>query len=187
MILKRQKRTNEAVDSLLAAIRLKKDTPGFYAYLASLYEDEKKFPAAEAILREGLQTLPDSVDLYYGLGVLFEKTDRFEESIGAMQTVLKLDPDHAEALNFVGYLYADRGIRLDEAERMIKKALTLKPGNGYMIDSLGWVYFRQNKLDEAIRYLKAGIGGPAGGCGDHRASGGRLCPDGADPGGRRGL
>ena len=71
-----------------------------------------------------------------------------------MQTVLKLDPDHAEALNFVGYLYADRGIRLDEAERMIKKALTLKPGNGYMIDSLGWVYFRQNRLDEAIRYLK---------------------------------
>jgi tetratricopeptide (TPR) repeat protein len=71
-----------------------------------------------------------------------------------MQTVLKLDPDHAEALNFVGYLYADRGIRLDEAERMIKKALTLKPGNGYMIDSLGWVYFRQNRLDEAIRHLK---------------------------------
>ncbi len=71
-----------------------------------------------------------------------------------MQTVLKLDPDHAEALNFIGYLYADRGIHLDEAERMIKKALQLKPGNGYMIDSLGWVYFRQNRLDEAIRYLK---------------------------------
>jgi tetratricopeptide (TPR) repeat protein len=68
--------------------------------------------------------------------------------------VLKLDPDHADTLNFIGYMYADRGIHLDEAERMIKKALALKPGNGYMIDSLGWLYFRKNKLEEAIKYLK---------------------------------
>ena len=71
-----------------------------------------------------------------------------------MQMVLKLDPDHADALNFIGYMYADQGIHLDEAERMIKKALELKPGNGYMTDSLGWLYFRKNRLDEAIRYLK---------------------------------
>jgi tetratricopeptide (TPR) repeat protein len=71
-----------------------------------------------------------------------------------MQTVLKLDPQNAEALNFIGYLYADKGIRLDEAEALIKKALALKPGNGYMIDSLGWVYFRQNRLDDALRHLK---------------------------------
>jgi Flp pilus assembly protein TadD len=88
------------------------------------------------------------------MGVLYEKAGRFEESISAMQTVLKLDPDHAETLNFIGYMYADRGIHLDEAERMIKKALQLKPGNGYMTDSLGWLYFRKNRLDEAIRYLK---------------------------------
>ena len=58
MILKRQKRVNEAIDSLLAAIRMKKDAPGIYVYLASLYEEGKQFPAAEAILREGLQTTP---------------------------------------------------------------------------------------------------------------------------------
>ena len=115
---------------------------------------DKRFPEAEEILREGLRTIPDSVDLHYSFGVLFEKTSRFEESISAMRTVLKLDPDHADALNFIGYMYADRGIHLDEAERMIKKALQLKPGNGYMTDSLGWLYFRKNRLDEAIRYLK---------------------------------
>ena len=65
-----------------------------------------------------------------------------------------MDPDHAEALNFIGYMYADRGIHLDEAEKMIKKALELKPGNGYMIDSLGWVYFRENRLDEATIQLR---------------------------------
>jgi tetratricopeptide (TPR) repeat protein len=154
MILKKQKKVNEAVDSLLIAIRKKKDAPGLYAYLAYLHEDQKEFKAAEEIIREGLQNNPGSVDLHYSLGVLFEKAGRFEESMQAMRTVLKLELDHAEALNFIGYLYADRGINLDEAEQMIKKALHLKPGNGYIIDSLGWVYFRQNKFQEALRYLK---------------------------------
>ncbi len=71
-----------------------------------------------------------------------------------MQTVLKLDPDHAEALNFIGYLYADRGYPSRRGGKDDQKGAPLKPGNGYMIDSLGWVYFRQNRLDEAIRYLK---------------------------------
>jgi tetratricopeptide (TPR) repeat protein len=154
MILNKQQRTTEAVDSLLQAIGKKKDAPGLYAFLASIYEEEKKYSAAEELIREGLRTSPGSVDLHFSLGVLFEKTDRFEESIQAMKTVLKLEPDHAEALNFIGYMYADRGIHLDEAEKLIRKALRLRPGNGYMIDSLGWVFFRNNRLEEAIRYLK---------------------------------
>jgi predicted Zn-dependent protease len=103
---------------------------------------------------EGLRVLPNSVDLHYSFGVLYEKTDRFDQSISAMRTVLKLDPDHADALNFIGYMYADRGIHLDEAETMIRRALELKPGSGYITDSLGWLYFKKNRLDEAIRYLK---------------------------------
>lgn len=154
MILKKRHEVDKAVDSLRRAIGKKKDIPGLYAYLASLYEEGKKYSEAEDLLREGLRLNPESVDLHFGLGVLFEKTDRFEESVLAMRTVLKLEPDHAEALNFIGYLYADRGIHLEEAEKMIRRALELKPGNGYMIDSLGWVYFRQNRMEEAIRYLK---------------------------------
>jgi len=65
-----------------------------------------------------------------------------------------VEPDSPEALNFVGYSYADRGIKLDEAEELIKKALKLKPGDGYITDSLGWVYFRQNKLSAALNCLQ---------------------------------
>lgn len=154
MILKKQQRVTEAVDSLLQAIRKKGDAPGLYAFLASVYEEEKKYSTAEELIREGLRINPGSVDLHFSLGVLFEKTDRFEQSIDAMKTVLKIEAEHAEALNFIGYMYADRGIHLEEAERMIRKALQLKPGNGYMIDSLGWVCFRTNRLEDAVRYLK---------------------------------
>lgn len=154
MILKKQQGTAVAVDSLLAAIAKKKDAPGLYAYLASLYEEDKQYDAAEEHLHAGLHFNPGSIDLHFSLGVLYEKTNRFDQSIAAMQEVLKVEPDHAEALNFIGYMYADRGIRLDEAEQMIRKALQLKPGNAYMIDSLGWVCFRLNRLEEALGHLK---------------------------------
>ena len=154
MILKKEGKTREAIANLEKAVKVKREVPGLYVILSSLYEEEKDIPGAERILKEGMLLLPQNVDLYYSLGVLYEKTNRFEESIHQMRTLLKIDPDHADALNFIGYSYADRGINLGEAEKMIQKALQLKPGNGYMIDSLGWTYFKQNRIDLAIQYLK---------------------------------
>jgi tetratricopeptide (TPR) repeat protein len=154
MILKKMGEIKEAIAALQTAIEQKRDAAGLYAFLASLYGEEKDFTAAEGLIRSGLGVIPESTDLHYALGVLYEKTDRFEAAIEAMRKVISLDPDHAEALNFIGYLYADRGIHLDEAKRLIQKALQLKPGNPYMTDSLGWVYFRQNRLDEALHHLK---------------------------------
>ncbi|MGZ3579862.1 MAG: tetratricopeptide repeat protein, partial [Syntrophales bacterium] len=154
IILKREGRVAEAIELMERAIRNNRDMPELYIYLSSLYEEDKKLSSAEGILKEGLVVLPESIDLHYSLGVLYEKTNRLHESINEMESVLKIDPAHADALNFIGYTLADRGIRLDEAEKMIKKALMLKPGNVYMIDSLGWVYFRQNRMDLAIKYLK---------------------------------
>jgi len=122
--------------------------------LSSLYEENKEMGAAENILREGIGILPKSVDLHYAIGVIYEKTNRFPESLKAMENVLSIDPDNAEALNFIGHSYADRGINLDEAERVIVKALKIKPDSGYMIDSLGWVHFKQNKLNSALANLK---------------------------------
>ena len=154
LILKKDGRIAEAIEVMEKAVRTNRDMPGLYVYLSSLYEEDKKLSSAEGILKEGLSALPASIDLHYSLGVLYEKTNRFHESINEMEAVLKIDPENADALNFIGYTFADRGIRLDEAEKMIKRALTLKPGNIYMIDSLGWVYFRQNRMDLAIKYLK---------------------------------
>ncbi|GAI73865.1 unnamed protein product, partial [marine sediment metagenome] len=136
------------------AIVKKKGDSRLYCFLASLYQEKKLFKAAEETLKEGLQFSPRSVDIHYKLGILYEETDRFKESIKEMEEILKIEPESAEALNFIGYSYADRGIKLEQAEKMIKKALKLKPGDGYITDSLGWVYLKQNKLDLAIEYLK---------------------------------
>jgi len=154
MIRKKEGKISDAIIVLEQAIKVKRDVPGFYVVLSSLYEDQQDRVGAERILKEGMVILPENTDLRYSLGVLYEKTGHFEASIQQMRTILKIDPDHADALNFIGYSYADRGMHLGEAEKLILKALQLKPGNGYIIDSLGWTYFKQNRIDLALKYLQ---------------------------------
>ena len=74
-----------------------------------------------------------------------------------MRKVIELDPKHANALNYLGYTYADLGQNLDEAERLIKEALKYKPNDGYITDSLGWVYYKKGQFDKALKYLKQAI------------------------------
>ena len=70
-----------------------------------------------------------------------------------MEDVLKIEPDYPNALNFVGYSWAEKGIKLDEAEIMIKKALSKKPDDGAIIDSLGWVYYKKGNYQLALTEL----------------------------------
>lgn len=157
MILKKEGRLADAIAATSRAIQKKNDQAVLYLYLASLYEDQKDLTAAEKTVREGLGRLPRSTDLLYVLGTLLEKTNHFEESIRTMEAVLAIDPQNADALNFIGYSYADRGIHLDQAEQMITQALKFKPDNGYILDSLGWVNFKKNKYDSALTHLKRAL------------------------------
>ena len=74
-----------------------------------------------------------------------------------MRKVIELDPKHANAMNYLGYTYADLGQNLDEAERLIKEALKYKPNDGYITDSLGWVYYKKGQFDKALKYLKKAV------------------------------
>jgi tetratricopeptide (TPR) repeat protein len=153
-ILKEDGRIEEAIEMLKNAIDKKGTADELFGFLAALYEENDQLDRAEDILKKGLSVFPESIDLHYKLGVIYSKMRREKESLREMEEVLTIEPENAEALNFIGYSYADKGINLDEAERMIKRAMELKPGNGYIIDSLGWVYYRQNKIEKAIKYLE---------------------------------
>ena len=155
-LLKNTGQVERAIAGLVTAIENSKDTSELYSLLAYLYEENKELEKAEETLQKGIKAAPDVV-LRFSLGVLYEKMDRFAESIREMRTVLQMDSNNADAMNFIGYIYADKEINLAEAETLIKKALAIKPGNAYILDSLGWVYFRQNKLAEAIKFLKEAL------------------------------
>ena len=68
----------------------------------------------------------------------------------------RIDPKHAESYNFIGYMYAEKGVNLPEAIELIQKALALEPDNGYFIDSLGWAYYQQGRYPEALARAAAG-------------------------------
>jgi tetratricopeptide (TPR) repeat protein len=135
---------------------LKPEEPRFPEYLAALFMRARRVDDGIRVARDGLVKFPQAIRLHIVLGYLLEKKD-FDESIRTMQRVLDLDPKNAEALNFIGYGWADRGIRLPEAEQMIRAALDAQPDDGNITDSLGWVLFKQGKFAEALEVLKKAV------------------------------
>jgi tetratricopeptide (TPR) repeat protein len=123
-------------------------------YLSSLYREKDRTDDAIAVITEGLAVEPENTELLFDLGVIFDRQGKTDQALEQMRHVLALEPEHPDALNYIGYTYADQGIRLDEAEAMIKKALSYKPDNGYIIDSLGWVYFKKGMFTEALAELR---------------------------------
>ena len=97
---------------------------------------------------------PKDPELHFLLGVVFDEAKMHEKVISSMKKVLELDPEHTNALNYIGYSYAERGIELDAAEAFVKKALALKPESGHILDSLGWVYYKKGEFAKAVKELE---------------------------------
>jgi len=143
-----------AIDFLLETIQKDPQNTEFRLYLGSIYEQMEAYAKAEKALKEGLDLEPDNSRLYFRLGVVYDKWGKKEASIAAMKQVLRVEPDNPNALNYLGYTYADMGINLDEAEQLILKALEHKPGDGYITDSLAWVYYQRGQYEKALPLLE---------------------------------
>jgi len=110
-------------------------------YAATLRARAGDFEGAVEFLQGLLAESPGDDELLYNLGVLYGEEERWQEALGWMFKALEQNPDNASALNYVGYTWAERGLHLDEAEDKIKRALELRPDDGFITDSLGWVYY----------------------------------------------
>ena len=112
---------------------------------------------AFAALDAALLIEPDNADLLYDSAMLAERIDRMDDAEKRLRRVIALQPDRAHAHNALGYSFADRNINLDEARVLIEKAHSLSPEDPAILDSLGWVAFRQNRLKDAEAYLRRAI------------------------------
>ena len=88
---------------------------------------------------------------------MYEQQKKAAEAEQAFRKALALDEDNPSVLNYLGYMLADRGMKLDEAVQLIQKAVDIDPINGAFLDSLGWAFFKQDKLDLAEQYLKRAV------------------------------
>lgn len=157
-IYKRQEERDKAITLLRKYISIQESrSPLFYALLSSLYQENGENLSATTLMEVAIAIYPDNLQLFFEYGLLLEKNGMYEEAVAKMQRVLELQPDHAEALNFIGYTWADRNIHLDQALQYITKAAALKPDNGFIIDSLGWVYFRLGNLEKAAEQLERSL------------------------------
>jgi tetratricopeptide (TPR) repeat protein len=131
-----------------------------YLNLADIYEKSKNFAEMGKAV-DSAESLSQSNDekqfVEFRRGAMYERMKNFPAAEASFRKVLAINPDNDAALNYLGYMLADRNIRLEEARDMIQKALQKEPNSGAYLDSLGWVYFRLNKLPEAEDKLREAL------------------------------
>jgi tetratricopeptide (TPR) repeat protein len=144
-------KVDEAAAQLRTLLKGERDRETYLA-LAQIYEKAKRFDEMGKSLDEAekLSTSQDDKEgVIFMRGAMLEKMRRFESAEAEFRKVIAMNPDNSSALNYLGYMFADRNVKLEEAYQLVKRALDLEPQNGAYLDSLGWVYFRQGKLKDA--------------------------------------
>jgi tetratricopeptide (TPR) repeat protein len=131
-----------------------------YLALAQICEKTKDFAGMAAALDEAerlSQSDEEREVVFFMRGAMYERMKKYDQAEAEFRRVLKMNPRNASALNYLGYMFADREVNLEEALELIQRAVELEPNNGAYLDSLGWVYYRLGRLDEAERYLRLAL------------------------------
>ncbi|HEX9686937.1 MAG TPA: tetratricopeptide repeat protein [Burkholderiales bacterium] len=121
---------------------------------AQLLRDANAYQEAFDLLGQALAKMPDYPDLLYDHAMAAEKVNRLDILEANLTQLIKLRPDHAHAYNALGYTFADRNQRIDEAYRLIETALKLAPDDPFIQDSMGWVLYRMGRNKEGLDYLQ---------------------------------
>lgn len=121
---------------------------------ASLLAKAKRNLDAFNLLESAVKNLPNTPELVYDYALAAERIQKFDLMESELRKAIAEKPDFAAAYNALGYSFADRNIRLNEAITLIEKALSISPDDHYMLDSLGWAHYRKGNLDKAINYLQ---------------------------------
>jgi tetratricopeptide (TPR) repeat protein len=126
---------------------------------AQLLRDAQRHTDAFSLLSEALDKQPEQPDLLYDLALTAEKLERYDLLETHLRKLIQIKPDHAHAYNALGYSFADRNTNLPEARKLIEKALEIAPEDHFIIDSMGWVLYREGDLKGAARELRRAYSG----------------------------
>ena len=152
-LYKQNGQNDKAISLLRQMIAQDIQTPEVYYYLVAFLGDLGDPKQATAAALAGIEKNPADTQLLYQLGVLYEKQNMRMAAVETMEKVLLLDDAHADALNFLAYDQAESGVDLDLALTRAKKALAIKP-SGYIVDTLGWIYFKMGRYAESREQLE---------------------------------
>lgn len=161
LLLGENGQTDDAIKILKAQLRGDTSDRETYLNMAQVYERGRHYKEAEAAAHAA-EVLPgqprDNEMVWFLLGAIYERQKLFDKAEEQFKKVLIVNPKNAPVLNYYGYMLGDLGIRLDEAEALVQRALKEEPYNGGYLDSLGWIYFKQNKPADAEAMLHKAVG-----------------------------
>jgi tetratricopeptide (TPR) repeat protein len=146
-------RRADAISTLRALADADADQPSVYLSLADVLAEDGRAAEAHAVLDRAAVRFPGAASVPFQRGALYERAGDYARAEEAFRAVVAREPAHAQALNYLGYMLAERGERLDEAVALIQQALAIDPGNGSYLDSLGWAYFKLRRYEDARNYL----------------------------------
>jgi tetratricopeptide (TPR) repeat protein len=146
-------RRTDAIRTLRALTDADADQPSVYLSLADILAQDGRDEDAHAVLDRAAVRFPDAASVPFQRGALYERAKDYARAEEAFRTVIAREPAHAQALNYLGYMLAERGERLDEAVTLIQRALEIDPRNGSYLDSLGWAYFKLHRYEDARTHL----------------------------------
>ncbi|HEX5280772.1 MAG TPA: tetratricopeptide repeat protein [Micropepsaceae bacterium] len=129
--------------------------------LGDLFRSSDQYKEAAAAYDKAIAGIPPGdrrlTGLYYARGVSFEHSDRWPDAERDFQAALKINPDRADVLNYLGFSWIEKGQHLDQALQMLEKARALRPMDGFIADSVGWAYFRLGRFQDAVHTLEEAV------------------------------
>ena len=130
--------------------------------LGNIERGRKKFADCAATYSQGIGILPKETDkntwiYFYYRGICEERSKQWNKAETDMRKALELQPEQPHVLNYLGYSWIDQGVNLDEGMKMIKRAVDQRPDDGYIVDSLGWAYYRIGNYEDAVKNLERAI------------------------------
>jgi tetratricopeptide (TPR) repeat protein len=130
--------------------------------LGNIERGRKKFGDCTQAYSQGIAAMPEGNEknnwvYYYYRGICEERSKQWNKAEADMRKALDLQPEQPHVLNYLGYSWIDQGINLDEGMKMIKRAVDQRPDDGYIVDSLGWAYYRIGNYEDAVKNLERAI------------------------------
>ncbi|MBX2987898.1 MAG: tetratricopeptide repeat protein [Bdellovibrionaceae bacterium] len=156
-LMKGKNRLDDAIAILEKGLAAKKEAPQMYAMYASLLDEKGEFQKAEASLAQAITKFPENAQLRFYYGTINDRLGNKTKVIEHMEKVIELDPNHVQGLNYLAFTWAESNERLDEAEKLARRATDLEPKDGYILDTLGWILFKKGEYAEAVRLLEAAV------------------------------
>jgi tetratricopeptide (TPR) repeat protein len=154
-------RYDEAIAHLKALVEAHPDDMRAYLALGGVYASKEDFRSAAGLYDKAVEVLKNPTrsdwNVFYQRGIAYERLKEWPKAEPNFRKALELMPDQPQVLNYLGYSWVDMNINLEEGLAMIKKAVELRPSDGYIVDSLGWAYFRLGRFDDAVREMERAV------------------------------